>query len=167
MIPKWIRINCRKTSERQLFAEKNYLNSWQSTFAFVHWRTRRWRHHRKNFTTQCDSYLSDKGPGRLWNKKKILPVSSRPLISVTDNNEDFLTPLRKLDKLDVTRWVAEAREEIPNIVNARSWNILLDHKSGHKPVWKLKLKMRTISFFHFWKQAPGDVNARNYSIDRK
>lgn len=57
-------------------------------------------------------------------------------VLANDNNEDYITTLKKTDMLDVIQWIAEAWEKIPNILIARSWNILLGHKDRHKPVWK-------------------------------
>lgn len=58
------------------------------------------------------------------------------LISVTDNNEDCIIILKKIDMLDVRRWVAETLEKILIIVITRSWNILLNNNGGHKSVWE-------------------------------
>lgn len=53
------------------------------------------------------------------------------LIAAIDNNEDYLATIKKVDMLDVIRWVSESWEEIPNISLVRSWKILLDHEGNN------------------------------------
>jgi len=53
------------------------------------------------------------------------------IISAIDNEEDYVTALKKIDMLDVIRWVAEGWEEIPSMSIVSSWKILLDH-DGNK-----------------------------------
>lgn len=54
------------------------------------------------------------------------------LITAIDNDEDVLQRLKKVDVLDVIRWVSEGWEEISSISLVRSWKILLDHKASDK-----------------------------------
>ena len=44
-------------------------------------------------------------------KKKYRRCLLNLLISATDSNEDYLTTLKKIDMLDVIRWLAEAWED--------------------------------------------------------
>jgi hypothetical protein len=48
-------------------------------------------------------------------KKKYRRRLLSSLISAIDNNEDYVTTLKKIDMLDVIRWSTEAWEEIPNL----------------------------------------------------
>jgi len=52
------------------------------------------------------------------------------LISAIDNDEDYISALKKIDVLDVIRWVAEGWEEITPISIVSSWKILLDHEGN-------------------------------------
>lgn len=54
----------------------------------------------------------------------------RYLISAVDNDEDYISALKKIDVLDVIRWVAEGWEEILPTTIVSSWKILLDHEGN-------------------------------------
>lgn len=65
-------------------------------------------------------------------KKKYRRRLLTSLISAIDDNEDCRTALKKIDMLDVIRWVSEGWDDIPSISLVRSWKILLDHKASDK-----------------------------------
>lgn len=73
------------------------------------------------------------------------------------NNEDYITTLKKIDRLDVIRWVAEVWKEVPNKVIARSWNILLDHN----PMRETKVENENNNLVSLLKKIPrfDNVNA--------
>ena len=98
-----------------------------------------------NMTAVC-CQLMDQGVLEMLKKKYRRRLLSS-LISVIDINENYLTTLKKIDMLDVIRWLAETWEEIPNISLVRSWKILLDHEdiSTLNPCVKPKWKMKTIN----------------------
>ncbi|XP_054284043.1 jerky protein homolog-like [Macrosteles quadrilineatus] len=52
------------------------------------------------------------------------------IISAIDLDEDYITALKKIDVLDVIRWVAEGWEEIPPMTIVSSWKALLDHEGN-------------------------------------
>ena len=82
-----------------------------------------------NVTAVCQGCLNQGVLEMLKKKYRRSFLSS--LISTIDNNENYVTTLKKIDMLDVIRWVAEAWEEISNISLARSGKILLDHEDVH------------------------------------
>ncbi|XP_044311435.1 jerky protein homolog-like [Varanus komodoensis] len=88
------------------------------------------------------------------------------LISAIDNNEDCVTTLKKIDMLDVIRWLAEAWEEIPNISLVKSWKILLDHEDGHfnlEPVCETEVEDENDKLVSLLEKVPGcdNVNAED------
>lgn len=52
------------------------------------------------------------------------------LIEAIDSGSDVVEKLKKIDMLDVIRWISEGWNEIPAISFVRSWKILLDHKAS-------------------------------------
>ncbi len=70
--------------------------------------------------------LIDQGVLEMQKKKYQQHLSS--LISAIDYNEDYVTTLKKIDMLNVIRWLAKAWEEIPNLSLVMSWKILYEHE---------------------------------------